>query len=196
MFIKIAFNKRINDLINLGFTYKEVLFIIKKMPNILCISIDNIINKIDSLMSLGFTKEEVINIIKTFPSVLGLTIDNIKNKIDNIVKLGYSYSETLFIIKNLPALFGYTLSTIKEKIEFYNSINLHDLFITYPKKLMMSLDLAYARYIFYQERGINIDMNNYSKLFYSNKQFKDKFNLSKEELINKYKREVKDERRI
>ncbi|UKI58153.1 MAG: hypothetical protein L6V81_01540 [Clostridium sp.] len=44
---------------------------------------------------------------------------------------------------------------------------------------MMSLDLAYARYMFYKDIGINIDMNNYSKLFHSNKQFYDRFGIEK-----------------
>ena len=171
---------------------------IKKMPTILCISMDNIISKINNLIELGFSQKDIINIIKSFPSILGLTIENIKNKIDNITKLGYSYNETLFIIKNLPSIFGYTLENIKGKIEFYNLIGLHDLFIKYPKKLMMSIELVYARYMFYKDMGINIDMNNYSKLYHSNKQFYNRFGITKEELINKYPYEkgVKDEKRI
>ena len=63
---------------------------------------------------------------------------------------------------------------------------------------MMSIELVYARYMFYKDMGINIDMNNYSKLYHSNKQFYDRFGITKEELINKYPYEkgVKDERRI
>ena len=180
-----------------SFKYDKI-FMIKKMPPILCISMDNIINKINDLISLGFTKEDVINIIKSFPSVLGLKINNIKNKIDSIVKLGYSYDEVIFMMKNLPSLFGYTIENIIDKIEFYNLIGLHDLFIKYPKKLMMSLDLAYARYRFYKDIGIIIDTSNYSKLFHSNKQFYDRFGIEKEELIKRYKYEkgIKDERRI
>ena len=101
-------------------------------------------------------------------------------------------------MKNLPSLFGYTIENIIDKIEFYNLIGLHDLFIKYPKKLMMSLDLAYARYMFYKDIGIIIDASNYSKLFHSNKQFYDRFGIEKEELIKryKYKKGIKDEKRI
>ena len=47
-----------------------------------------------------------------------------------------------------------------------NSIGLHELFYTYPKDIIQSLNLSYSRIQFYKTIGIEITMDNYNMLFY------------------------------
>ena len=74
-----------------------------------------------------------------------------------------AYTEVLEIIKYFPEE---EYSKIpKEKIEFYNSIGLHELVLVAPRRLMQSVDLSYARYMFYKDKGIDVSIDNYIILF-------------------------------
>ena len=54
------------------------------------------------------------------------------------------------------------------------------------KNLMQSINLSYARYKFYEERGIVIDINNYRRLFISKNSFEKIYKITNDELISKY----------
>lgn len=87
---------------------------------------------------------------------------------------------------SLPSIYGFNIENIKEKVEFYDSIGMHDLLVVNTKNLMQSVALSYARYKFYLSLGINISMDNYEKLFISNKVFEKLYGIKKEELLNRY----------
>ena len=75
---------------------------------------------------------------------------------------------------------------IKQKIKFYDPIGLHSLAVKDSKQLMQSTALSYARYMFYKDNGIEIDENNYSKLFINQKKFVKQYGITKKELLAKY----------
>ena len=150
-------------------------------------------------LECGYTKEEVIKITKILPAIYGLSIENMKQKIVDIMDLGYTKEEVIKMTKTLPALYGLSIENIKQKIDFYNLIGMHELAVIDAKNLMQSTNLSYARYSFYIDLGINIDMNNYRKLFINQKQFEKTYGITKEELLkrydyNKYKEEVEMKR--
>ena len=145
------------------------------------------------------TKEEVIKMTKTLPSIYGYSIENMKQKIIDIMDLGYTKEEVIKMTKTLPSIYGLSIENIKQKIDFYNLIGMHELTVIDAKLLMQSTNLSYARYSFYMDIGINIDMNNYRKLFINQKQFEKTYGITKEELLerydyNKYKEEVEKKR--
>ena len=140
-------------------------------------------------MALGYKKEEFIKMIVVFPKLYTYSLENIEEKISELFSLGFTKEEILNITKELPALYGLNIETIKEKIDFYDSINLRQILIEDPKNLMQSVELSKARYYFYQEIGLEIDEINYRKLFIAQKRFEKKYNLTKQDLINKYKEE-------
>ena len=150
-------------------------------------------------LECGYTKEEVIKMTKALPSIYGYSIENMKQKIADIIELGYTKEEVIKMTKALPAIYGYSIENIKQKIDFYNLIGMHELAVVDAKKLMQSTNLSYARYSFYIDLGINVDMNNYRKLFINQKQFEKNYGITKEELLerydyNKYKEEVEKKR--
>ena len=136
--------------------------------------------------SLGYSKEEVIKMTKTLPAIYGYSIENMKQKITNIESLGYSKEEVIKMAKTLPTIYGLSIENMKQKIDFYDSINLHDLALLNTKYLMQSVSLSYARYKFYQYKGINVTIDNYKLLFINNKQFENKYKITKKELLEKY----------
>ena len=101
-------------------------------------------------------------------------------------KLGYSRAEVIKMTKSLPAIYGYRIDNIKQKIDFYDSIGLHELAINDTKRLMQSVSLSYARYMFYKEKNIEITDKSYNKLFINQKQFQKAYGITKEELLEKY----------
>ena len=138
------------------------------------------------LLKIGYTKEEVIKMTKSLPSVYGYSIENIKQKIEDMVTLGYTKEEVIRMTKSFTPIYGLSIENMKQKIEFYDSIDMHELAVINPKQLMQSVNLSYARYSFYKDRGIDIDMNNYRKLFVEQKKFEKAYRITKKELLEKY----------
>ena len=178
--------QKIEDLISLGYSKEEILKMTLNLPSIYGLSIDNMKQKIEDLINLGYTKEEVLKMTKNVPTIYSLSIETMKQKIEEIITLGYTKQEVIYIIKNYPTIFALSTKNLKEKIDFYNSIQMHELPIVVPKNLMQSIALTYARYMFFKDIGINIDMSNYNKLFINNSRFKQQYGLDKKELLEKY----------
>ena len=141
------------------------------------------------LCNLGYTKEESKEILNTY-SLNTYKPETLKKKIEEInmymEKLGYSKEEVIKMTKNLPAIYSLNIDNIKQKIDFYDSIGLHELAINDTKKLMQSVSLSYARYMFYKEKNIEINDKSYNKLFIGQKLFEKAYGITKEELLEKY----------
>ena len=141
------------------------------------------------LCNFGYTKEESKEILNTYP-LNACKPETLKKKIEEInmymEKLGYSKEEVIKMTKSLPTIYGLSIDNIKQKIDFYDSIGLHELAINDTKKLMQSVSLSYARYMFYKEKNIEITDKSYNKLFINQKQFQKAYGITKEELLEKY----------
>ena len=177
------------EFIKLGYT-EEDYEIIRNNYAVNQIKDETLIKKLKDnfafLLKIGYTKEEVIKMTKSFPPIYGLSIENIKQKIEDIISLGYTKEEVIKITKSSPQIYSLSIESIKQKIEFYDSIDMHELAVINPKQLMQSVNLSYARYSFYKDRGIDIDMNNYRKLFVGQKDFEKAYRITKKELLEKY----------
>ena len=134
----------------------------------------------------GYSKEEVIKMTKSLPQIYGYSIENMKQKIEDIMLLGYSKEEVIKMTKSLPQIYSLSKENMKQKIDFYDSIGMHVLAVIDTKYLMQSVNLSYARYSFYMDKGINIDIDNYRKLFIGQKNFEKSYGITKEELLKKY----------
>ena len=173
-------------MITLGYTKEEVVKMTKTLPAIYGYSIENMKQKIEDMITLGYTKEEIIKMTKSLPAIYSYSIENMKQKIEDIISLGYTKEEVIKMTKILPAIYGFSIENMKQKIDFYDSIDMHELAVINPKQLMQSVNLSYARYSFYKDRGIDIDMNNYRKLFVGQKRFEKAYGITKKELLEKY----------
>ena len=173
-------------LLKMGYTKEEVIKMTKTLPAIYGYSIENMKQKIEDIISLGYTKEEVIKMTKILPAIYGLSIESMKQKIEDIISLGYTKEEVIKMTKSLPQIYGLSIESMKQKIDFYDSIDMHELAVIDSKQLMQSVNLSYARYSFYKDRGIDIDMNNYGKLFVGQKNFEKTYGITKKELLEKY----------
>ena len=182
-------------LLKMGYTKEEVIKMTKSSPQIYSYSIENMKQKIEDIISLGYTKEEVIKMTKILPAIYGLSIESMKQKIDDMISLGYTRKEVINMTKDLPAIYGYSKKNMKQKKDFYDSIGLHELVSVDPKQLIQSVNLSYARYCFYKDKGIDIDMNNYRKLFVREDQFEKSNGITKQELIEKYDYDKYEEQR-
>ena len=139
-------------------------------------------------LELGYTEEDYLKIISTYPIYIlkeETLIKNVKTIFEFLSKI-YSKEEVIKMTKKLPAMYASSIENMKQKIKFYDSINMHELAIIDSKELMQSVNLSYARYMFYKERGTIVDMSNYRKLFIVNKQFEKSYGITKKELLEKY----------
>ena len=123
---------------------------------------------------------------KTLPSLYSYGLENIKQKIDDLISLGYSYNDIIKMTKELPSLYGYSIENIKEKIFFLREIQLGFIILENPKRLMQSISLTFARYMFLKDKGIEITSENYRRLFYDAKHFKKQYGIDKTTLLERY----------
>ena len=177
------------EFIKLGYT-EEDYEIIRNNYAVNQIKDETLIKKLKDnfafLLKMGYTKEEVIKMTKSLPQIYSYSIENMKQKIEDIISLGYTKEEVIKMTKSLPQIYGLSIESMKQKIDFYDSIDMHELAVIDSKQLMQSVNLSYARYSFYKERGIDIDMNNYGKLFVGQKNFEKTYGITKKELLEKY----------
>ena len=178
--------QKINDLIQLGYTREDVIKMTLSLPSIYGLSIENIKQKINDLIQLGYTREDVIKMTLSLPTIYGLSIENLSQKINDLIQLGYTRENVIKMTLSLPTIYGLSIENLRQKTEFFNAIGLHDIFINNSKYLMQSITLSYARYKFYLEKGINIDTNNYRRLFTDQKKFEKSYGITKKELISRY----------
>ena len=181
-----SIKQKIDNIISLGYDREAVIKITRKFPAIFGYSMDSLKNKFSELVSLGYSPEEMIDMSKNFPELFCLKKENLEQRLESIIDLGYTKEEAHHMTISLPTLLGYTKESLEKKVRFYDSIGLHDMAVETPKNLMQSVELSYARYQLYASEGIQIDMSNYGKLFVKNKQFMNKYEISKEELIDTY----------
>ena len=184
--------QKIEDMISLGYSKDDILKMTKLFPSLYGYSIETIKQRIVDMINLGYSKEDVLQMTKYFSCLYGYSIYNIRQKIGDMISLGYSKDDVLKMSKSLPSLYSLSIENIKQKIDFYDSIGLNNLIIKDSRLLMQSTVLSYARYEFYLSKGIIIDMNNYKKLFISNKQFEQSYGMTKEELLNMYSYDEKE----
>ena len=175
-----------NLLISLGYSRADVIKMTKTLPSLYSLSIENIKQKIEDLISLGYSQEDVIKMTKLLPALYSYSIENIKQKIEDLISLGYSQEDVIKMIKLLPALYSYSIENIKQKITFLGERQLDFIVIEDTKKLMQSIDLTYARYMFFKDKGIEVTRDNYQRLFYSAKIFEKQYGIDKSSLLEKY----------
>ena len=58
---------------------------------------------------------------------------------------------------------------------------------------MQSVQLSYARYNFYKDNDIEIDESNFSRLFVGQKRFEKQYEVTKEEILERYPYNLKNE---
>ena len=177
---------KFNHLVTVGYKDEEVCKMWKKFPTLITLSEENVDTKIDDMIEMGYTKEEILEMTRGCPTIYSYSSDSMSERINKLVSLGYTKEESLAITKGFSDIFGLTTDRIKEKIEFYDSIGLHELAIEKSKNLMQSVELSYARYKFYEGKGYNIDMSNYRLLFMETQEFKNRYGMTKEELLKLY----------
>lgn len=176
----------------LHFTEIEVRKIVEERPDILCTETNNIINRITKLKEIGYTKENIIYMTISAPAILMQPYEGIKNKISYLADLKYNKSEILAISSKFPTIFNYSFEALDNRFFLLENLKLHDVVVERPFILKQSPKLTYARYMFFLENNISIETNN-RKLFLQEKLFSKIYNITKEELFQKYDYNVFEE---
>ena len=179
--------KKIDVLKLLGYDMVIIKRITIKCPQVFSLNTSNIEDKINKIMELGYTREEVLEMIKIYPTIYTFNILNMKNKIGEIMELGFSYKDIINMSKKFPQIYSLGIDNIREKVDFCNYVGLSDLVMKKKKILVQSVELSYARYMFYKSIGIDISKDNCEMLFMSENIFVNRFNKTREELLELYK---------
>ncbi len=183
---KESLKAKIEDLISLEFSKEEVLKMTSKAPSLFGQTIDTLKEKKKGIIDIGFSEEQVRKILVESPTTFGCTTQTVIDKIDGIVNLGYTKEEVMNVVTIYPTILTKSTGKIKDLVEFYDSIGMHELLLKEPKQFMQSVEVSYARYMFFKERGITINMDHYRNLFRSHVEFEERYGISKVDLLKKY----------
>lgn len=175
-----------NYFLDKGYTKDQIIKMTKRTPSLYSCSVENIENKYEDLISLGYTKEEIIHITLIAPVIFTYNMENVKQKMNDLMCFGYTKQEVIKMSIAFPGIYSFNKDKLMAKIKYFQKINLDKVVLCDTKQLMQSLELTHARYEFLKENGIEIDDENYKMLFFGENQFKNKFKISKEELLTQY----------
>lgn len=185
---KTNIDSKINWFIQKGYTIEETIKIIIKNPKIFTYDFKpngNIDNKYNYfLKELGYKEEQITLITTRFPEIYSLSINTIQGRLNHLINLGFHPNIIKIMFYNFPQIISFTNELIDEKYNYYASINMLDIFIKDPKYLMQSIQLTEARRQYLINK--NLDINNYKKLFISNKKFKKNYGITNEEILKDY----------
>ena len=185
-----------NNFLNNGYDNKQIIRMIVNCPQLFIHKNENINKKLDGLLSLGFSKEQVLKITVALPNIYGYTMEYINQKIDVLMSYDYTKEQALQMALILPALYSYSVENIQRKLNFYKETELEFIALECTKYLMQSVELSYARYNYFKDKGIVINREKYKYLFYSEKDFSKQFGVSKKELLLRYPYEEEKEKEI
>lgn len=180
------FDNFLNKIVALGFDKFVVLRMLKIFPQICSLSLENLKSTMAYMTTLGYNQSDVLYVIGCNPKIFSYSISKIKSIFDLLLSFGYSTEEVIKITKELPSIFGFATQNLEDKKAFYDEIGIGDIFLHDPKQIIQSVDLSYARYMFYKSIGIDIDMNNYNLLFLNQKYFEKKYSKTSDDLISEY----------
>jgi len=135
---------------------------------------------------LGYKKEDVLKMTIMHPAIYTYNINRIIQRIEDLIDLGYTKEQVLEITKYFPAIFGASIENLKEKIKYYDSIGLHEIAVITPKNLMQSIEVSYARYEFYKSIDLDINIDDFTKLFIGRKKFEKQYKVDTTDLLKEY----------
>lgn len=183
-------DKLYNDMLNYGFSMEEIFNIGKNFCSLWSHNFDKIMDIINTFISLGFNRDEIKEIIVRDPSLIGYGVDTICDKYNRIIDLGIDKDEINGVTIEYPSIINSDTQRTEKIINFFSNIGLRKKIIDDPKNIFIqSVEVSYARYCYYMDSGIEINEDNYKKLFFGWQYFKKVTGISKEELLEMYKYE-------
>ena len=141
-------------------------------------------NSLNALLNLNIDPEEIIRLVDLYPDILFYS----QTKYNYIISLLYNYfnpNEIRNIFRNYPNIISGDIEKLFYKLEIFRENNLLALIALKPKNLIQSAALDYARIEFLKENKCSLE-ENYTFIFYSQKEFIKKFNITNEDLLDKY----------
>lgn len=143
--------------------------------------------QLERIAKFGYTKKQLINIVKNNPTTLVTPIDDLKKRFYSMTEYKYSKNDVLRFTSRIPDLLTYPDERVENRFLILNAIGLHDAPIKSPYILRFSSHTTYARYCYFIDNNIEINMENYNDLFACEKDFSKKYGVSSNRLTKIYK---------
>lgn len=174
------FNK-FKMMIDFGFTKKQIISIINKVPILIMDRyLNSVFDKLNLLLNFGFSNDEVIMLICENPYIILYSIDHINYKYKKLSNIFDGNINTMLVDNSL--LFAYDIILIEEKVNFLKSINLFKTIIKNSSYLSISFNFIKARYNYFFKNNLST----FKDLFLSEEDFFNKYSINTKELIYEY----------
>ena len=159
------FNNVKNYLIKNGFTKDEVAKLVRKFPSIVIISLSHITKFYNWFYNKEFLSEEIKSVLASNPKLV-LHNDKKFDLIYNVLTEYFEKDVVKKIILGYPRIFESSYENLEEKFKLYQKLGISDYVTINPKNMMQGAKKTCLRFDYlFNEMDIEIDENNYRKLF-------------------------------
>lgn len=180
--------KRRNLLENLNYKQKDINKMSILFPQIYSLSDEHITRIIKYLVKNNYTEEEIHTITTSFPTIFSKNENKIENTKALFIELGFTAETFKYIFIKCPSIISYDQDNLRNKIIFFIENKEIDFLLENPNHLKQSSTISYARKFFLEVKGINLSANNFKLIFIADRDFKKKFNVTKDDVIKQYKK--------
>ena len=153
-------NKKVDDLIKLGYKKDIIIKNIKNYPELLGLSIEEkIIPMINDLNKLGFSMKDVLKITSKNMSIFGRDIQSIKNHMNKVESFGYTHQEVVSMIKKHPSILNYAIERLEQRMtDMKNLVGNYDdvlnIMKANPSLFGNDMDTIREKKVFYDSLGL------------------------------------------
>ncbi len=130
------------------------------------------------LKAYGFKQEDIRSIVKKFPAVLGCTAERTNSLLANLESYGFKQEDIRSIVKKLPQVLDCTAKRTTAGLHVFSDMGFD--IRNKPSMFMFSPVLLRGRLNFLRNANLVPDTK---IMFLSNRQFEDRFKITRAELI-------------
>ncbi len=107
-----------NYFLSLNFSYKDIIKMVKKIPNLYCYTVTGLKKKFVYLKELlSLSEEELVSMIIKFPQIFSCSKENIESKINVLMSFGIPIGKVKNIIKKYPVIISYSQDNILQRYQ-------------------------------------------------------------------------------
>ena len=107
-----------NYFLSLNCSHKDIIKMVKKLPNLYCYTVTGLKEKLIYLKELlSLSEEELTTMILKFPQIFSCSKENIASKINILVSFGISIEKVKKIIKKYPVIISYSEEHLSQRYQ-------------------------------------------------------------------------------
>ncbi len=173
--------EHLQALVDYGFSKSNLQKMVQKFLALLSYMAERTNGILDNLTTYGFKKPDVIKMAVKFPALLSYTAERTNGIFKNLTDYGFKKLDIIKMVVKFPSILGCTAELTRAGLDVMAEIGFD--VREKPGRLMFSPKLLRARLNFLRSKRLTLE-DIRKCIFQSSKAFEDRFQISRQELID------------